>query len=189
MMYYTIANRVAGAGDDLVRVRRVFDWIIRQVELVPAGSFGGGPAGSRRSRGPMTCWSAAWPPRSEGTIWAERSWMFMALCRQLGIDAGLITYTRGNTLDAMLPQQGRTASRRAARPRVVWICGVLIGDQIYLFDARLGLEVPGPGGQGVATLEQAWPTRRSWSDEPPRAWPPTRPAGPRSSPARRRSAS
>ena len=31
----------------------------------------------------------------------------------------------------------------------------MIGDQVYLFDARLGLEVPGPGGQGVATLEQA----------------------------------
>src|SRR6202042_890232 len=47
------------------------------------------------------------------------------------------------------------APQRSQRPRVVWICGVLIDGQIHLFDARLGLEVPGPGGQGVATLEQA----------------------------------
>jgi tetratricopeptide (TPR) repeat protein len=31
----------------------------------------------------------------------------------------------------------------------------LIDDQLYLFDTRLGLEIPGPGGRGVATLEQA----------------------------------
>ena len=31
----------------------------------------------------------------------------------------------------------------------------MIGEQAYLFDARLGLEIPGPGGTGVATLEEA----------------------------------
>jgi tetratricopeptide (TPR) repeat protein len=31
----------------------------------------------------------------------------------------------------------------------------LIDDKAYLFDARLGLEIPGPGGDGVATLDQA----------------------------------
>ena len=29
MMYYAIASRVGGTGDDLARVRRVFDWIVR----------------------------------------------------------------------------------------------------------------------------------------------------------------
>ena len=38
-MYYAIASRVGGTGDDLVRVRRVFDWIMRQIQLVPAGSL------------------------------------------------------------------------------------------------------------------------------------------------------
>jgi hypothetical protein len=31
---------------------------------------------------------------------------------------------------------------------------LLVDDQLYLFDARLGLPIPGPGGEGVATLEQ-----------------------------------
>ena len=92
---------------------------------------------------------------SEGTAWAERAWLFMALCRQLGIDSGLITYTKGNASTPCYPSRDRRTPRRIQRPRVVWICAVLIDDQAYLFDARLGLEIPGPGGQGVATLEQA----------------------------------
>ena len=38
---------------------------------------------------------------------------------------------------------------------IVWICAALIDDKAYLFDARLGLEIPGPDGKGVATLDQA----------------------------------
>ena len=50
MMYYGIANRVAGAGEDLDRVRRVFDWVVRQVQLVPAGSLGAGRLGQAFAR-------------------------------------------------------------------------------------------------------------------------------------------
>ena len=85
MMYYGIASRVGGTGDDLVRVRRVFDWVVQQIQLVPAGSLGSRqlpqvdrPALRRAARGMAT--------ESEG-FWAERSWLFMALCRQLGVDA------------------------------------------------------------------------------------------------------
>ena len=38
---------------------------------------------------------------------------------------------------------------------IIWICAALIDDKAYLFDARLGLPIPGPGGEGVATLAQA----------------------------------
>ena len=37
----------------------------------------------------------------------------------------------------------------------MWICAALIDDKAYLFDARLGLEIPGPDGTGVATLDDA----------------------------------
>jgi hypothetical protein len=154
MMYYGIANRVAGAGDNLTRVRRVFDWVIRQVQLVPSGSFGGGRLGPAFAR-PYDVLVRGMATESEGG-WSERAWLFLSLCRQLEIDAGLITYTRGNAIDAALPgSKDDPTPRRSQRPRIVWICGVLIDGQIYLFDARLGLEVPGPGGEGVATLEQA----------------------------------
>ena len=154
MMYYVIANRVGGPGEDLARARRVFDWVVRQVQLVPAGAFGGSRFGPAFAR-PYDVLVRGMASESEGTIWAERAWIFMALCRQLGIDVGLINFSRGSTIDALIAQQGPGSTRRAARQMVVWVCAALIGDQVYLFDARLGLAVPGPGGQGVATLEQA----------------------------------
>ncbi len=36
-----------------------------------------------------------------------------------------------------------------------WLTGVLIGGEIYLFDCSLGVPVPGPEQQGIATLAQA----------------------------------
>jgi hypothetical protein len=62
----------------------------------------------------------------------------MVLCRQLGVDVGLLTYT---------PPQSKEPA--------VWVCGALIEGKLYLFDTRLGLEIPGPGGTGVATLGDA----------------------------------
>jgi hypothetical protein len=154
MMYSAIAKRVSGVGDDLTRVRRLFDWMIRQIELVPAGSFGASRLGPAFAR-PYDVLLRGMATESPGTAWAERAWIFMALCRQLDIDVGLITYTRGNTLEPLLSDKAPAASGRAPKPQVVWICAALIGEQAYLFDTRLGLEVPGPDGEGVATLEQA----------------------------------
>ena len=71
MMYYGLANRVAGSGEDLARVRRVFDWVIRQVELVPAGSFGSGRLGPAFAR-PYDILLRGMATESEGTAWAER---------------------------------------------------------------------------------------------------------------------
>jgi tetratricopeptide (TPR) repeat protein len=154
MMYYRIANRVAGTGDPLTRVRRVFDWVMRQVQLVPAGTFGSSRLGPAFAR-PYDVLVRGMASEQDGTGWAERAWLFVALCRQLEIDAGLITYSKGNTVDALLSQKSQATPRAAQRPRVVWICAVLVDDRAYLFDTRLGLEVPGPGGLGVATLEEA----------------------------------
>jgi hypothetical protein len=36
-----------------------------------------------------------------------------------------------------------------------WIPGVLVDGNIYLFDTRMGMPIPGPNGKGVATLAQA----------------------------------
>ena len=35
-----------------------------------------------------------------------------------------------------------------------WLAGLFSNGQLYLFDMRLGLPIPGPDGKGVATLEQ-----------------------------------
>ncbi len=97
MMYYRIATRVAGNGENLDRVRRVFDWVVTQVQLVPAGTLGAGQLGQAFAR-PYDVLLRGMATESEG-FWAERAWLFMAMCRQLGIDSGLLTYTKGNTVE------------------------------------------------------------------------------------------
>jgi hypothetical protein len=161
MMYYKVATRVAGAGADLDKVRRVFAWVVRQVQLVPPGKLGVAELPHVYAR-PYDVLLRGMGTESEG-FWSERAWVFMALCRQLGIDCGLITYSRNNVLDSPIPKNMANFELEAEllglrigpKPPVVWICAALIDDKAYLFDARLGLEVPGPGGAGVATLDQA----------------------------------
>jgi hypothetical protein len=74
----------------------------------------------------------------------ERALVFLALLAQ---DAGPERLT-GCLLS--LPGEGNGPPR-------LWACGVAVGDgkDVYLFDPRAGLPLPGPGGRGVATLAQA----------------------------------
>jgi hypothetical protein len=149
LLLQQLARRVAGDGDDLVRVRRLFDWVVRQVQLVPAGSLA--PPGLTQA--------AARPydvllrgMATEQGEWAERSWLFIALCRQIGVDAGLIVYEPAAPAVPAPPADG--AAPPASRP-IAWIATALVGGRPYLFDCGLGLPIPGPGGRGVATLEEA----------------------------------
>jgi hypothetical protein len=65
----------------------------------------------------------------------ERTYILFALLQHLGVDVALI----GD----------------AGAPDGIWAVGVLADGQVNLFDARLGLPLPGPDGKGVLTLEQA----------------------------------
>jgi hypothetical protein len=161
MMYYGIASRVAGNGENLERVRRVFNWVVTQIQLVPPGALGSARLPQAFAR-PYDVLYRGMATEAEG-YWAERSWLFMVLCRQLGIDIGLITYTKSSTLEPRVPTDGAGSDaegslfgpRKRTKVPIVWICAALIDDMAYLFDARVGLEIPGPDGIGVATLDQA----------------------------------
>jgi hypothetical protein len=65
----------------------------------------------------------------------ERARVFILLCRQAGIDAVML---------GLLEEQSPT-------PRG-WAPAVLVAGKLYLFDTVLGLPVPGPQGEGIATL-------------------------------------
>jgi hypothetical protein len=158
MMYSVIASRVGGSGEDLERATRVFDWIMKQIQLVPAGSLGGRQLPHVPAR-PYDLLLRGMATEAGG-VWAERSWLFMSLCRQLNIDVGLLTYSKGNVVEPLVKSssQGSATSlaglAKSPKPVIPWLCGALIDDKVYLFDARIGLPIPGPDGQGVATLDQ-----------------------------------
>jgi len=83
----------------------------------------------------------AFPPqfvvqRGFGTA-LERAFVFLALLDQLGID------------NCMLALPGTKAGEIRH-----WVPAALIESNLYLFDTRLGIPVPGPNGKSVATLKE-----------------------------------
>jgi hypothetical protein len=109
----------------LEQAKTAFAWVIRQVRLQQP-----------EQPGPMS------PPqfvlrRGWGAS-EERAVLFLELLRQFDVQGCMIAFPGDDP--------GRHLSS--------WIPGVLVNKEIYLFDTRLGLPLPGPEGQEIATLRQ-----------------------------------
>ncbi len=145
MLYHNVATRVAGEGDDLSKVRRIFDWVVRNVELIPAESLAA--PNMRQAQARPADVLVRGMATEYGGYWSERGWLFMSLCRQIGVDVGILTF---------MPRISPLASPEVAnRPPVAWVTAAAIDGKLYLFEQRLGIEIPGPDGTGVATLDEA----------------------------------
>jgi hypothetical protein len=112
----------------LEQARTAFDWTVRQVRLQPHMDYVTPVEFTLR--------------RGSGTD-LERALVFLTLLRQLGPEGSLTG--------------GLIYCKDADGKEMLWACGVVIAgdDHIYLFDPRIGLPIPGPGGVGVASLKQA----------------------------------
>ena len=111
---------------------RAFAWVVRQVRLGEHEGQAVPPAFALR-RG----WGRPF----------ERALAFLAMLEQFGDPEA----ARPDVLGCLLYVPGGQEGRMR-----FWACGVVVGDgkDVYLFDPRLGLPLPGPKGQGVATLAQ-----------------------------------
>jgi tetratricopeptide (TPR) repeat protein len=145
----------AAEAGQLAVAHRLFDWTIRNVQLdellpYPADAIAGptlkpGERAPPRVPPPQRCipgpgyqyypWQTLLYGHGDAL---QRARVFLLLCRQQAIDA------------VMLAFPGRTTP---PRPRP-WVAAVRLDQRLFLFDTRLGLPIPGPDGQGVATLEQ-----------------------------------
>lgn len=130
-----ITNLPAGPGGKPVRqatldrVETGFRWMMRQIR-------------------PLEHDGAIVPPlfalrRGQGNS-LERALAFLELVRQIGP----LDMVQGCLV--VLPERGNSMDR-------LWACGVIVekGKEIYLFDPRMGMAIPGPMGKGIATLSQA----------------------------------
>jgi hypothetical protein len=113
----------------LQQAAAAFDWSVRQVRL------------EKSSAAPL-------PPqftlrRGWGTP-LERALVFLELLRHVGTTDERLT-------GCLIYCPDKDGNMR------LWACGVLVNDKpdVYLFDPRLGLPVPGPKGEGIATLGEA----------------------------------
>jgi tetratricopeptide (TPR) repeat protein len=143
-------------AEKLAQAERLFDWTVRNIQLDPLlpppkppvatanpdakqQLFDSLPAAQRGEPGPgYQATPLLTLLRGRGDAW-QRARIFILLCRQMGIEAV--------TLGIVNEQ-----SSAGAQP---WAAAVLLDGQLYLFETALGLPIPGPGLQGIATLEQA----------------------------------
>jgi hypothetical protein len=108
----------------LEQAKAAFGWVVRQVRL---------RAGEGDPVPPIVALRRGW-----GTA-QERSLVFLTLLLQLRIPGCMLAYSNGES---------------SRPPYRYWIPGALVNKQIYLFDTRLGLPLPGPKGEGIVTLAQ-----------------------------------
>ncbi len=133
----TIHFAAQSAENDLERVVQLFGYVVRNIQLVDASL----------ERIPLTPYHVLL--FGNGTA-EDRAWIFANLLRQLRIDSVILRpRSKADTDD---PQQ---AGRR-------WLIGVLLDEQVYLFDTRLGWPVPSAADSGKtptvrqpATLSEA----------------------------------
>jgi hypothetical protein len=119
------------AGSDLSLATKLFDWTVRNL-LLDADI---GPGDTQRSDEPTVLqgWESLMMGR--GTA-EEKARVFILLTRQVGLHVIMLAIDQGEN---QVPRS--------------WLPALLIGDQLYLFDMRLGVPLPGSDGKSFATLE------------------------------------
>lgn len=119
--------------DDLSRATALFDWTVRNIQLE-----------ADDNASPHRPWQALLYGR--GTA-EQRAWVFALLCRQQGLDVVILALSPAAHVEE---KSGSTPATSAK----FWLPALVAEGQLYLFDTRLGIPLPGPGAKGVATLEQ-----------------------------------
>ncbi len=126
----------------LVVASKLFDWTVRHIQLDALASWpddGSQRLPAERAEAGPGYTLAPWECLllGHGDPW-QRARVFMLLLRQVSIPSVLLAVsTTGKPF-------GETP----------WAVGVLIGEELYLFDPELGLAIPEEGDQGIATLSQ-----------------------------------
>ena len=100
----------------------------------------------------------------------ERAYVFLALLQQFGLDGCLIGPPGA---ESQPPSPAFTNDPNNPPRGPFWAVGVRVRADVLVFDPFRGEPVPGPGGQGVATLAQlaADPDLvKPWRDDKARPW-------------------
>ncbi len=114
--------------DDLARATRLFDWVVRNIQLDDDARHASALVQLPRSVLQTGHGSAL-----------DRAWCFMLVCRQQGLDVVILAVA-----DNQAPGGWRD-----------WVPALLHEGELRLFEPTLGVPIPGPQGQGIASLAQA----------------------------------
>lgn len=122
---------------------KFFDWSIRNVQL--EGDSKDVEVLPKDARLPLSDTALGYRQLPWQTLmygrgdFIERGRVFTELARQKNIDTVWLALGK---MDSVAPLS-------------IWLLGVPIDDEIFLFDSKLGIPIPGPNQVGIATLRQA----------------------------------
>lgn len=122
---------VGDETDPLRRAERLFDWTIRNIQLIPADKS--------EAKLPFLPWHLLLLGRAAEI---DRAWLFQLLARQQQLDVVLLA-APGDKPDAK-PSDLK-----------ILLAGVIVDKQLYLFDPRIGAPIRTKDGMQTATLAQA----------------------------------
>jgi hypothetical protein len=128
---------------DLQLAYKFFDWSIRNVQL--SGDAKDVEVLSKDPRLPLNDNALGYRQLPWQTMmfgrgdFIERGRVFSELARQKNIETVWLAIGKVDSL----------------APPALWLMGVPIDDEIFLFDSKLGIPIPGPDQTGIATLRQA----------------------------------
>ena len=143
------AAHAAEEAKQFVTAIRLFDWTVRNIHLDPPlpepNDVTAAPGGDATRTAPMSGIPGPgytmhpWQVLlfGHGDAW-QRARVFVLLARQAGIDVVILAENDPGPAGKHKP----------------WLPAALIGDELYLFDAALGLPLPGADGKPVATLDE-----------------------------------
>ncbi|HEX4415446.1 MAG TPA: hypothetical protein VH107_17575, partial [Lacipirellulaceae bacterium] len=133
---HDISRWAHGDGfDDLSRATALFDWTIRNIQLEPD-----------EKATPHRPWHTLLYGRGSAE---QRAWVFAGLCRQQGLNVVVLDFP-----DDAGSEKSAAEKHASSHAPQHWLVALISKKQLYLFDMRLGLPLPGPQRNGVATLEQ-----------------------------------
>ena len=146
---------------ELAKVMRVFDWGVRNIQLLPEPKQDVDPEEMKLYDGesfPEMGIQGVGYVRFVPQVYvygrgdyAERAKMFISQLRQLNIDAVMLT------VDQKVGEESKPHP---------WCVGVNIGDELYLFDTKLSMPIPNPKTKGIMTLSELKkdPSQLEWMD-------------------------
>lgn len=130
---------VGDETDPLRRAERLFDWTIRNIQLIPADKS--------EAKLPFLPWHLLLLGRASEL---DRAWLFQLLARQQQLDVVLLA---APPADADAKADAKTDPKPSALK--ILLAAVVVDKQLYLFDARIGAPIRTKDGKQTATLAQA----------------------------------
>ncbi len=148
-------------GQDSSRVKqlaqtlKLFDWSVRNVHLMEARPWPTPEIIATDSVDPQAN-TREFPPLTgtPGPGYTRFTWQVLTYAKGDFLERARVFAGLGDQLGIPIAVLATPVAGDSTRPYQEWLCGAVIGDQMYLFDPLLGLPIHGRRPGSIATLQE-----------------------------------